>query len=235
MPDLKRARPVMMQRMSSATLGVARGRKRTHSPQPSTSMSSGEPENRYAGSPAPLLADPLPKTNSRSPSRPDHEAFEDISLGFKSNVVRLVVLNDIVMLEFSGFPTDDGCCLTRQEFGVLKKGVETIDYHMSSRDKRGSDVRVWIHLKDRQDARGKPDIAYLTVRPFIGQLYVSLRDYWYPNGPEGGLSFTRRGVTLNLAGWKTLKSNISKIEEKWTLGENYLTAIEEDSQIITLE
>ena len=97
MPDIKKARPVMLQRMMSVKLGIEHGRTRDKPPQPSGSANishgsgvSPPSKKRFMRSPAPLLADPMPALTSADQSAvPDHEAFMDISLGFKSNVMRL--------------------------------------------------------------------------------------------------------------------------------------------------
>ena len=152
-----------------------------------------------------------------------------------------------MFVEFCASPDADGCSLSHDEFAVIKHAVETIDVHMSSKDTTSQDVRLWVLVKDRTSASGKRYIAYLTVGPFKGKLYLNLRDYWYPNGPTGGLARTQRGIALNLEDWTAFEGLIATIECKWEQAEEYLSpspnqmiisagdTLEEDSQIITLE
>ena len=230
MPDIKKARPVMLQRMMSVKLGIEHGCTRDKSPQPSGSANishgsgvSPPSKKRFMRSPAPLLADPMPALASADQSAvPDHEAFMDISLGFKSDVMRLRNWFGKAVIEFSSSPAIDRCRLNRDEYALIVAAIETVDHYMSSKDTSDSDIRLWILLKDRTSTSGKKNIAYLTVKPYCGQLYTDLRDYWQPNGPDGGLARTQRGVTLNLMGWNTFKEQMDNIEEMWVDAEDHL-------------
>ena len=180
-------------------------------------------KNRFMRSPAPLLADPMPALASADQSAvPDHVAFMDISLGFKSDVMRLRNWFGKAVIEFSSSPAIDRCRLNLDEYALIVAAIETVDHYMSSKDTSDSDIRLWILLKDRTSTSGKKNIAYLTVKPYRGQLYTDLRDYWQPNGPDGGLARTQRGVTLNLMGWNTFKEQMDNIEEMWVDAEDHL-------------
>ena len=240
-PALKRAYPVMLQRMSKP--GGGRGRTRAQSPQPSVSSPAGHgsggtspsAKKRFVGSPAPLLADPLPRAQPPVIT-PDHEAFASIHLGFKTAEMKLSLYYNDVVLRFSASPSAEGLELKRGEFDKLIEAIEAIDHHMSSQDTTGNDVRLWVLLKSRKNN----SMAYLTVKPFRGVMYVDIRDYWYPNGPDGGLARTTRGVTLPKAGWKTIKRRLSDVEERWRDAEMYLarnntTESQEDSQLVILD
>ena len=85
-------------------------------------------------------------------------------------------------------------------YALIVAAIETVDHFMSSEDTSGSDIRLWILLKDRTSMSEMKSIANLTVKPYRGQLYTELRDYWHQNGSEGGLARTQRSVTLNLMG-----------------------------------
>ena len=249
MPDIKKARPVMLQRMMSVELGIEHARTRDKSPQPSGSENvshgsgvSPPSKKRFMRS---LLADPMPALASADQSAvPDHEAFMDISLGFKSNVMRLRNWFGKVVIEFSPSPAIDGYRLNRDEYALIVAAIETVDHYMSSKDTSDSDIGLWILPKDWTITSGKKNIAYLTVKPYRGQLYTDLRDYWQPNGPEGGLARTQRGITLNLMGWNTFKEQMDNIEEMWVDAEDHLGAcrvkkteniFEVDSQPVTLD
>ena len=118
---------------------------------------------------------------------------------------------------------------------------------MLESDTRVPDSPCQQNPANRTSASGKRYIAYLTVGPFKGKLYLNLRDYWYPNGPTGGLARTQRGIALNLEDWTAFKGLIATIECKWEQAKEYLSpspnqmiisagdTLEEDSQIITLE
>ena len=228
MPDLSRARPIMLERMMSTRLtSNVHGRRRASSPQPSTSASpashgSREPSaskrGRFVGSPAPRLADPMPTASSVSDA-PDNEAFKDVTLGFKANVMRLWIRKSAVVIDFASSPSSDGSKLLKAEWESLCEARDTIEHHMKSRDTSGEDVRLWILLKDRHN-----DVCYLTVKPFHGQMYVDIRDFWHPYGPDGGLRRTKRGVTLNREGWNTLVQEMDTMDELWHDATVYLAA-----------
>ena len=98
-----------------------------------------------------------------------------------------------------------GVDLKRSEYNNLVEAIEAVDYHLSTKDCTGEDVRLWVLLKDGKNK----SVAYLTLKPFRGVLYEGIRDYWYPNGPDGGLACTTRGVTLPKARWDTLNSRMT--------------------------
>ena len=128
MPDTKKVRPVMLQRMLSVELGIEHARTRDESPKPSGSANishgSGVSKKRFMRSPAPLLADPMPALASADQSAvPDHEAFMDVSLGFKSNVMRLRNWFGKVVIEFSPSPAIDGCRLNRDEYALILAAI----------------------------------------------------------------------------------------------------------------
>ena len=101
-----------------------------------------ECKKRFMRSPVPLLADPMPALASADQSAvPDHEAFMDISLGFKSNVMRLRNWFGKVVIEFSPSPAIDGCRLNRDEYALIVAAIETVDHYMSSKDTSDSDIR----------------------------------------------------------------------------------------------
>ena len=230
MPDIRKAYPVMISRMNSTTRrpgSRGHGRARDQSPQPSTSgapaghgagvVPPASKRGRFVGSPAPRLADPLPRMASASYA-PDHEAFKDVSLHYKDNVMRLRVHRGAAAIEFAPRPSSEGTKLKMSEWNLVCKARDTVDFHMSSHDKSGEDVRVWVLLKDRRDG----GVAYLTVKPFRGQMYVHIRDYWFPNGRDGGLAPTSRGVTLNHEGWNTLVQEMDTMDELWRDANEYL-------------
>ena len=151
--------------------------------------------------------------------------------------MKLSVYYNEVVLRFSSSLSANGMDLKRSEYNNLVEAIEAVDYHLSTKDCTGEDVRLWVLLKDRKNK----NVAYLTVKPFRGVLYVDIRDYWYPNGPDGGLARTQRGVTLPKAGWDTLKSRMDDVEERWIDAELYLARAnandehQEDSQLVILD
>ena len=252
MPNLSRALPVMLERMMSTRLpSIGHGRRRMSSPQPSTSAStaghgSREPsaskKGRFMGSPAPRLADLLPTALSVSYA-PDHEAFNDVSLCYKANVIWLRVCKSAVVIELASSPSSKGLKLLNAEWGLLCKARDTVEYHMRSQDTSGEDVRLWVLLKDRHN-----DVGYLTIKPFHGHKYVNIRDYWYPHGRDNGLAPTHKGVCLNLEGWLTLVQEMDTMDELWRDATAYLAPqsgvrrapstlvdTEEDSQLVILD
>ena len=103
---------------------------------------------------------------------------------------------------------------------ILTQQKDTIDHHVTKTTTDTSEedcVRVWVALKDRGNA-----VAYVTVKTFGKKVYVDIRDYWYPNGLQGGITPTKRGVCLNLEGWLTLVQEMDTIEELWFDAEQYL-------------
>ena len=96
-------------------------------------------------------------------------------------------------------------------------------------------------LKDRGNA-----VAYVTVKTFGKKVYVDLRDYWYPNGLQAGITPTKRGVCLNLEGLVTLVQEMDTLEELWHDANQYLRrqpvitggpveSSDEDSQLVVLD
>ena len=234
MPDLRRAYPVMISRMLSTTPrpgSRGHGRVRDESPQPSTSrasaghgagmLSSAAKRGRFVGSPAPRLAAPLPRAAATPfATAPNHEAFRDVGLCFKANVMRLRVWKNRIVLEMASSPSSKGMMLERAEWDILTQQKDTIDHHVTKTTTDTSEedcVRVWVALKDRGNA-----VAYVTVKTFGKKVYVDIRDYWYPNGLQGGITPTKRGVCLNLEGWLTLVQEMDTIEELWFDAEQYL-------------
>ena len=132
--------------------------------------------------------------------------------------MRLRVHRGAAVIEFAPRPSSEGTKLQMSEWNLVCKARDTVDFHMSSHDKSGEDVRVWVLLKNRHDG----GVAYLTVKPFRGQMYVHIRDYWYPNGRDGGLALTSRGVTLNREGWNTLVQEMDTMDELWRDANEYL-------------
>ena len=128
MRDLRRAVPVMISRMLSTTPQRSdpggHGRARDNSPQPSTSwasvghgagmLSPAAKRGRIVGSPAPRLATPMPRAPMTFTTKPDHEAFNGIRLGFKDNVMHLRLLYDReVVVEMTSSSTLEGLLLDR--------------------------------------------------------------------------------------------------------------------------
>ena len=206
MPVLKRAYPVMLQRMSKP--GVGQGHTRAQSPQPSVSSPAGHgsggtspsAKKRFVGSPAPLLADPLPR--ARPPViTPDHEAFASIHLGFKTAKMKLSLYYNDVVLRFSASPSAEGMELKRGEFDKL---IEAIDHHEERRQAVGA-----FKVKKEQQ-HGLPDCKAFSrgnVRRHQG-LLVPEWPWWWPgphyargHSPQGRMeddqeAFIRRGGTL---------------------------------------
>ena len=149
------------------------------------------------------LAAPLPRAAATSfATAPNHEAFRDVDLCFKANVMRLRVWNNGIVLEMASLPSSKGMMLERVEWDILTQQKDTIDHHATKTTtgtSEGDCVRLWVALKDRGNA-----VAYVTVKTFGKKVYVDLRDYWYPNGLQAGITPTKRGVCLNLEGWPTL-------------------------------
>ena len=213
-PALKRAYPVMLQRMSKP--GGGRGRTRAQSPQPSVSSPAGHgsggtspsAKKRFVGSPAPLLADPLPRAQPPVIT-PDHEAFASIHLGFKTAEMKLSLYYNDVVLRFSASPSAEGLELKRGEFDKLIEAIEAIDHHMSSQDgERRQAVGAFKVKKEQQ--HGLPDckaISWGNVRRYQG-LLVPEWPWWWPgpyyargHSPQGRMeddqeAFIRRGGTL---------------------------------------
>ena len=181
MPDLRRAYPVMISRMLSTTprLGSrGHGRARDESPQPSTSgaceghgagvLSSAAKRRRFVGSSAQRLAAPLPRAAATSFAKaPNHEAFRDVDLCFKANVMRLHVWNNCIVLEMASSPSSKGMMLERAECDILTQQKDTIDHHATKTTtgtSEGDCVWVWVALKDRGNA-----VAYVTVKTWHRQ------------------------------------------------------------------
>ena len=78
---------------------------------------------------------------------PGHEAFHEVSLCFKANVMWLPVRNKRVVLEMMSSPTMSGMLLERGDWDILTKHKDTIDHNMMTTDTSGEDVRVWVVLK----------------------------------------------------------------------------------------
>ena len=208
MPDLRRAVPVMISRMLSTPRRPGpggHGRARDHSPQPSTSrasvghgagmLSPAAKRGRIVGSPAPRLATPMPRAPLTFTTKPDHEAFSDIRLGFKDNVMRLRLLYDReVVVEMTSSSTLEGLLLDRPSWDLLVANRDVIEHHakIPVGDEHGEQVRVWIELKKK-----RKNVSYAKVKIFNRKVYIDLRDYWYPNGPEAGIAGTKRGVCLS--------------------------------------
>ena len=95
--------------------------------------------------------------------------FRDVSLSFKKNVKRLRVRKERVMLKMTS-QTTPGMVLERGDWDILTKHKATIDHHMTTTGTNTEDVCVWVALKDRRNA-----IAYVSVKPFWGSLYVDIR------------------------------------------------------------
>ena len=51
-------------------------------------------------------------------------------------------------IEFFPSPAMDGRSLNRDEYALIVAAIETVDHFMSSQDTPGSDIRLWILLKD---------------------------------------------------------------------------------------
>ena len=234
------------------------GRAMDRSPQPSTSshpaghgsmmLPSAARPGRFVGSPAPHMA--IRARAAATPSfttAPNHEAFQDVDLEFKQNVMRLRVRHDRVVVEMASSPSSNGMLLEGSEWDILTENRETIDHHANKPSVdpvEGDCVRVWVALKARTNA-----VAYATVKTFGQKVYVDIRDHWHPNGLEGGIAPTKRGVCLDLGGWLALVREMDTIEEYWRDANDYLrlqSAIatnpstlvdtsDEDSQLVVLD
>ena len=57
---------------------------------------------------------------------------------------------------------------------------------------------------------------YLCIEEFGGKLYVDIRDYFHPDGPDDGLLHTGRGIKMDLKGFHLFKDFMCAINDKWT-------------------
>ena len=161
--------------------------------------------------------------------------------------MRLRIHHDRVVVEIVSSPLSNMMLLERAEWDILTPNRETIEYHPtkpSTEPVEGDCVWVWVALKARTNAA-----AYATVKTFGQKVYVDLCDYWYPNGMEGSIAPTKRGVYLDLEGWLALVWEMDTIVEFWHNANNYLkiqSAIatnprtlvdtsDEDSQLVVLD
>ena len=167
MPDLRWAVPVMISRMLSTPCRPGpggHGRARDHSPHPSTSrasvghgagmLSPAAKRRRIVGSPAPRLVTPMPRAPLTFTTKPNHEAFSDIRLGFKDNVMRLRLLYDReVVVEMTSSSTLEGLLLDRPSWDLLVTNRDVIEHHakIPVGDEHGEHVRVWIELKKKKE------------------------------------------------------------------------------------
>ena len=157
--------------------------------------------------------------------------------------LRLLYVREVVV-EMTSSSTLEGLLLDRPSWDLLVANRDVIEHHakIPVGDEHGEQVRVWIELKKK-----RKNVSYAKVKIFNRKVYIDLRDYWYPNGPEAGIAGTKRGVCLSLEGWLTLVEEMDTVEELWHDAREYLQLRSnvrevpitlddvEDSQLVVLD
>lgn len=151
--------------------------------------------------------------------KPDHPAFEDLSLGFKDNTAAIRIHYGRTYLVLHKKSANEGCKLTREEwFNIEKNWFEICKYF---HNKNLDNDRLWIQVRD---STSNP--IYITISSFLRKTYVDIRDYYYPYTKDDGLLPTSRGVILDEIGWQRLGNLFDEINEKWLQAERFLTALD---------
>ena len=221
-PSLKRAHPVLLSHLTSS---------KEPTPGPSATKTSRHSDSAkplevlsiaLIGSPAPKLARRLPSATKTAAwnSTPDHPAFEPIDLGFKNNTARLTVKFGKILLELRKEPDLPECCLSREEYAIIEDNADMLLSLLEDPDSSAYETTFWLLIKDRDykyHGTQRKDIAYLCIEEFGGKLYVDIRDYFHPDGPDDGLLHTGRGIKMDLKGFRLFKDSMcSIINDKWT-------------------